>query len=71
MKNCLKKKFGYEVLDNYFEILIHGKHTRNNNCSLKLPPFKLEISKQSFYYGAVTLFNSFPRDERKSIFKAI
>ena len=48
VKNCLKKKFGYEVSDNYFEIVNHRKHTRNNNCSLKLPPIKLEISKQSF-----------------------
>ena len=44
-KNCQQKKFGYEILDNYFEILNHGKHTRNNNCSLKLLPIKLEISK--------------------------
>ena len=70
VKNCLKKKFGYEVLDNYFEILNHGKHARNNNCSLKLPPIKLEISKQSFYYGGVKSFNSLPRDEKKSIFEA-
>ena len=71
VKNCLKKKFGYEVLDNYFEILNHGKHARNNNCSLKLPPIKLEILKRSFYYGGVKLFNSLPKDERKSIFEAI
>ena len=71
VKNCLKKKFGYEVLDNYFEILNHGKHARNNNCSLKLPPIKLKISKQSFYYDGVKLFNSLPRDERKSMFEAI
>ena len=30
VKNCLKKKFGYEVLDNYFEILNNGKHSRYN-----------------------------------------
>ena len=71
MKNCLKKKFGYEESDNYFEILNHEKHARNDNCSLKLPPIKLEIWKQSFYYGRVKLFNSLPRDERKYIFGAI
>ena len=70
VKNCLQKKFGYEVLNNCFEILNHRKHTRNNNCSLKLPPIKLKISKQS-YYGGVKLFNSLPRNERKSIFEAI
>ena len=70
VKNCLQKKFGYEVLNNYFEIFNHRKHTRNN-CSLKLPPIKLKISKQSFYYGGVKLFNSLPRNERKSIFEAI
>ena len=71
LKNCLKKKFGYEVLDNYFKNLNYRKHTRNNNCSLKLPPIKLEISKQSMFYGGVTLFNSLLRDERKSIFETI
>ena len=71
LKNWLKKKFGYEVSDKYFENLNHGKHTRYNNSFLNLPPVQLEILKQNFFYGGVTLFNSLLRDERKSIFEAI
>ena len=64
---CLNKSFDHETLDNYFELMCHGKATRNNKCSLRLPPIKLESSKQSFYYGGAKLFNFMPEEERRSL----
>ena len=67
VKKCLHKKLNHNILDDYFVITNHSKHTRNNNCSLRLPPIKLEVTKQSFYYGGAKIFNALPIDERKSL----
>jgi hypothetical protein len=33
----------------------HEKETRNNSISIKLPRIKLELAKQSFYFGGAKL----------------
>ena len=64
VKSCLQKELKHDVFDNYFEVINHSKRTRNNNCSLRLPKVKLEISKQGFKYGGSKFFNQLPKCER-------
>ena len=64
VKSCLQKELKHDVFDNYFEVINHSKRTRNNNCSLRLPKVKLEISKQGFQYGGSKIFNKLPKCER-------
>ena len=64
VKKCLQGQTGSYVFNKYFEIQNNGRHTRNENCSIKLKPIKLEVSRQSFYYNGAKLFNSLPREIR-------
>ena len=47
-----------------FDEISHEKGTRNNNCMLRLPRVKLEVAKQSFYFGGAKLYNALPLDLR-------
>ena len=51
---------------NYFNVNIHKKATRNQNFYLMVPKVKLEFAKSSFYFQGVKLFNSLPVEIRRS-----
>ena len=53
-----------EEFSNYFKLFEHKYKTRNNSKSIKLPPFKLELAKQGFYFSGGVLCNSVPIEIR-------
>ena len=61
---CLGRKIQNPIFEEYFTLISHEKGTRNNNYLLRLPRVKLEIAKQSFYYGGAKLYNTLPLDLR-------
>ena len=60
VEKCIQGRIEHETFDNYFEMACHVKETRNNNISIRLPRIKLELTKQSFYFGGAKLFNTLP-----------
>ena len=56
-KSCLCKESNEEI-NNYFKLLEHKCQTRNNSKRIKLPPVKLELAKQGFYFCGGVLYNS-------------
>ena len=60
VKSCLCKESN-EEFNNYFR-LFENKYnkTRYNSKSMKLPPVKLELAKQGFYFSIGVLYNSLP-----------
>jgi hypothetical protein len=64
VKKCLEQEIHNPIFDEYFTMISHEKETRNNNCVLRLPRVKLEIAKQSFYFGGAKLYNALPLDLR-------
>jgi len=67
VKNSIKKDFQHPIFDNYYDVISHGKMTRNNNCSLRFPQVKLQNSKQGLSYGGVKVFNNLTIVERRKI----
>ena len=65
VKQCLKKELQHEIFDDYFKVFNHGKGTRNQKCSLRLPSIKLETTRSSFYFGGAKLFNNLDIFDRK------
>ena len=63
VKGCLCEKFN-ENFNNYFTLFEHKYKTRNNSKSIKLPPVKLEVAKQGFYFYGGVLYNNLPIDIR-------
>jgi hypothetical protein len=59
VEKCLQKNFEHDTLDNYFQMVSHEKETKNKSISIKLPRIKLELAKQSFYFGGAKLFNDY------------
>ena len=59
VKSCLCKE-SHEEFNNYFNLIEHKYKTRNNSKSIKLPPVKLELAKQGFYFSGGVLYNSLP-----------
>ena len=59
VKSCLCKESN-EEFNNYFKLIEHKYKTRNNSKSIKLPPVKLELAKQGFYFSGGVLYNSLP-----------
>ena len=55
-----------EEFNNYFELFEHKYKTRNNSKSMKLPPVKLELAKQGFYFYGGVLYNSLPIEIRNT-----
>jgi hypothetical protein len=64
VKKCLEQEIHNPIFDEYFTMISHEKGTRNNNCMLRLPRMKLEVAKQSFYFGGAKLYNALPLDLR-------
>ena len=66
-------KFVRKCIDNnicenfhqYFTKINHGKHTRNNEFSLKLPAVRTEFAKKSTFFMAAQIYNKLPLDIRK------
>ena len=50
--------------EDYFELISHGKGTRNNNRILRTPKIKLESTKKTFYYNSAVVYNSLPLEIR-------
>ena len=59
VSSCLCKESNEE-----FKLFEHKYKTRNNSKSIKLPPVKLELAKQSFYFSGGVLYNSLPIEIR-------
>ena len=43
VKNCLQRKVGHGVFDNYLDVTKHGKQTRNNKCMIKSGKLKIKF----------------------------
>ena len=63
VKSCLSKESN-EEFNNYFKLFEHKYKTRNNSKSIKIPPVKLELAKQGFYFSGGVLYNSLPIEIR-------
>ena len=63
VKSCLCKELN-EEFNNYFKLFEHKYNSRNNSKSLKLPPVKLKLAKQGFYFFGGVLYNSLPIEIR-------
>ena len=63
VKSCLCKESN-EEFNNYFKLFEYKYKTRNNSKSIKLPPVKLELSKQAFFFSGGILYNSLPIEIR-------
>ena len=63
VKRCLCKQSNKE-LGNYFKLFEHKYKTRNNPKSIKLPPAKLELPEQVFYFSRGVLYNILPIELR-------
>ena len=50
--------------EDYFELISHGKGTRNNNRILGTPKIKLESAKKAFFYNGAVVYNSLPLEIR-------
>ena len=66
VKKCLQQETHNPIFDEYFTMISHEKGTRNNNCMLRLPRVKLQVAKQSFYFGGAKLYNALPLDIRSA-----
>lgn len=68
VKKCIGKETNSFNFDNYFN-MIHNKNTntRNNGNLVRIPVVKLELSRQSFYFGAAIVFNSLPLEIRAKL----
>jgi hypothetical protein len=64
VKKCLEQEIHNPIFNEYFTMISYEKGTRNNNCMLRLPCVKLEVAKQSFYFGGAKLYNALPLDLR-------
>ena len=64
VKKCLTQEMN-DKFNQYFKVLDHKINTRNNTISLKIPPAKLEIFKNTFYFSGTVLYNSLPNEIRK------
>ena len=56
VRQCIDKNICSSFI-NYFEPLRHGKNTRNNRISIKIPKVRLESTKRAFYFNGVIQFN--------------
>ena len=65
VKKCLNKEFHCDTFNSYFQTFDHGKNTRNNLYSIKLPRVKLEIARRGFYFTGGNLYNNLPLHLRK------
>ena len=54
------------IFDDYFTNITHDKATRNNSNILRLPHVKLEVAKQSFFFGGAKLYNTLPIEVRST-----
>ena len=63
VKNCLCNESN-EEFNNYFKLFEHKYKTRNNSKSIKLPPVKVELAKQAFYFSGGVSYNSVPIEIR-------
>ena len=66
VKSCLCKE-SKEDLNNYFKLIEHKYETRNKSKSIKLPPVKLELAEQGFYFSGGVLYNSLPIEIRDTV----
>ena len=62
VRNCLDGKS--DTFVNYFDMIQHGKQTRNNNCMLRFPKIKLESTKKYFHFYGVFIYNKLPKEIR-------
>ena len=63
VKGCLCKEPN-EEFNSYFKLIEHKYKTRHNSKSIQLPPVKLELAKQGFYFSGGVLYNSPPIEIR-------
>ena len=54
-----------EPFNEYFQIMKHGRNTRNDGYSVILPRVKLVAAKKGFFYQGASTFNSLPPSVRK------
>ena len=64
VRKCMENET-CENFKNYFKMNLHGRVTRNNGHSLKIPNTKLKYAKCSFFPMGVTLYNDLPLDIRR------
>ena len=55
-----------DVMKGYFTKTIHGKNTRNNEISVKLPQTRTEFGRKGVYFSAAKEYNLLPLQARKT-----
>ena len=63
-EKLLMQRIKLSEFNNYLKLFEHKYKTRNNLKSIKLPPVKLELAKQGFYFSGGVLYNSLPIEIR-------
>ena len=63
VKNCLENE-SCENFNNYFSLIDHGKNTRNNKNTIKLPKVRTEFAKKSSFFMAAKMYNELPMHVR-------
>ena len=53
-----------DVMEEYFSKNTHGKNTRNEELSVKLPLMKTEFGRKGIYFFAAKKFNNLPLQAR-------
>ena len=54
-----------DVMKEYFTKNTHGKNSRNEGISVKLPPMKTECGRRGLYFLAAIEYNKLPLQARK------
>ena len=54
-----------DVMNGYFTKTAHGKKTRNNEISVKLPQTRTEFGRKGVYFSAAKEYNSLPLQAKK------
>ena len=62
VKKCLDNNICSNNFLGHFQRLQHGKNTRNNNISVKIPKIKLESTKKAYFCRGAIEFNKLPPD---------
>lgn len=57
-QKCFDRKLSNYIFHSYVENLCCTKETRNNNALSDLLLVKLEVRKQSFYFGGANIYNT-------------
>ena len=51
-------------MQNYFELIAHGKLTRNNNNLLRIPKVRTTVAQNGFFFQGAIVYNQLSTEIR-------